>query len=176
MGGGELERLVVELAELTRNRFYGKYRGIVQDLDDEKKLGRIRVTVPEVYGDQKSPWALPCVPFAGASHGVVWLPEKDDGVWIEFEAGDPARPVWCGGWWGSGDLEDDLDKHKQRAFVTSGGHRIALDDDGKKVTLEHSGGAKVELTDSDMTLECKSGKVVLDASGISVNDGALTVK
>jgi phage baseplate assembly protein gpV len=176
MNGGELERLVVEIAELTRNRFYGKYRGIVQDVDDTKKLGRLRALVPEVYGDEVSPWALPCVPFAGAKHGMVWLPEPNDGVWIEFEAGDPARPIWCGGWWGKGDLETDLNKHTTRALVTSAGHRVTLDDDGKKVSVEHSAGGKVEITDSTMTLECKSGKVELSASGVAINGTSLTVK
>lgn len=176
MNGGELERLVVELAERVRNHFYGKYRGLVQDVADPNKLGRIRVQVPEVYGDANSPWALPCVPLAGASHGSVWLPEVGDGVWIEFEAGDPARPVWTGCWWGSGDLEDDLAKHRARAFVTSAGHRITLDDDGGTISIEHAGGAKVELTDSAMTLECTTGKVVLDAGGVNINNGALTVK
>lgn len=176
MNGGELERLVVEVAERVRSHFYGKYRGLVQDIDDPNKLARIRAQVPEVYGETVSPWALPCVPFAGAGHGAVWLPEVGDGVWIEFEAGDPARPVWCGGWWGSGDLEDDLAKHQARALVTTAGHRITLDDDGSTVSIEHAGGAKVELTDSALTLECRTGKVVLDASGVSINDGALTVK
>jgi hypothetical protein len=175
MMGGELERLVVEQAEITRRRFYGKYRAIVDNVNDDKKLGRIRAYVKAVYADELSPWALPCVPFAGAQHGVVWLPEQGDGVWFEFEGGDPSRPIWTGAWWGSGDLEDDLKKPLARAFVTSAGHRITLDDDGNTVTIEHAGGAKVELTDSALTLECQSGKVVLDSSGVSINDGALTV-
>jgi uncharacterized protein involved in type VI secretion and phage assembly len=175
MQSGELENLVVELAELQRRRFYGKYRGIAQEVEDPEKLGRIRALVPEVYGDQVSPWAVPCVPLAGASHGAVWLPEADDGVWIEFEAGDPARPVWCGGWWGKGDLDDDLGKAKARSLVTSAGHRITIDDDGNKITVEHASGGKVEITDSAMTLECGSGKVVLDSSGVNVNSSALTV-
>lgn len=177
MNGGELERLVVELAELTRARFYGKYRGIVQDVNDSDKLGRVRAYVPEVYGeDVISPWAMPCVSLAGAKHGFVCLPEAQDGVWIEFEAGDPARPIWTGCWWGTDDLADDLNKHKARTWVTTSGHRITLDDDGKKVLINHAKGAKVEMTDSSMTLECKSGKVVLDSSGVNINDNALTVK
>ena len=177
MMGGDLERLVVELAEAARQRFYGKYRGVVQDVEDPEQLGRVRAYVPEVYGDEViSPWAMPCVPLAGASHGLVCLPEVDDGVWIEFEAGDRNRPVWTGCWWGTDDLADDLGKPLARSFVTSAGHRVTLDDDENKILIEHADGAKAELTDSSLTLECKSGKVVLDASGVSVNDGALTVK
>lgn len=176
MNGSDLERLVVELAELARARFYGKYRGIVQAVNDDDKLGRVRAYVPEVYGeDVISPWAMPCVPLAGAKHGLVCLPEVDDGVWIEFEGGDPSRPIWTGGWWGSDDLADDLGKAKARSWVTTEGHRITLDDEGKSVLIKHAKGAQVEIKEGSMTLECKSGKVVLDSSGVNVNSGALTV-
>jgi uncharacterized protein involved in type VI secretion and phage assembly len=114
------------------------------------------------------------VPFAGKDHGVVWLPEKDDGVWIEFEAGDPSRPLWCGGWWGSGDL-DDVANAKVRAFVTSAGHKIVIDEDQKLIHLEHANGGKVDIGESDITIESGSGKVVLSDSGVSINDNALTV-
>jgi uncharacterized protein involved in type VI secretion and phage assembly len=175
MEGGQVERMVVELAEMARSRFYGKYRGIVEDVEDEENLGRIRVKVPEVYGDLVSPWALPCVPFAGVDHGVVWLPEAGDGVWVEFEAGDPSRPIWVGTWWGSDDLADDLANPAVRAFVTSAGHRIEIDDDNMTITIEHADGGYVEITDSAMTLECGSGKVELSSSGVKINDSALTV-
>ena len=32
--------------------------------------------------------------------GVFMVPQIGSGVWIQFEAGDPDRPVWTGGWWG----------------------------------------------------------------------------
>lgn len=177
MNGGELERLVVELAESSRRRFYGKYRGVVKDVKDPDKLGRIRAYVPRVYGeDVLSPWALPCVPLAGQKHGLVCLPEEDDGVWIEFEEGNRNLPVWTGGWWGKNDLADDLGKPLARTFVTKSGHHITLDDDGKKIIIKHAKGAQAELADSSLTLECKSGKVVLDGSGVNINNNALTVK
>ena len=175
MEGSELERLVVELAEMTRNRFYGKYRGVVQDVDDDEKMGRIRALVPEVLGDMLSPWALPCVPFAGAGHGLVLLPEVDDGVWIEFEAGDPSRPIWTGGWWGSGEM-DELGDTLVRAFVTTAGHKIVIDDDQDLIHIEHASGGTIDITDSDITIESGSGKVVLSDSGVSINDDALTVE
>lgn len=175
MEGGEIERLVVELAALARSRFYGKYRGIVEAVKDPEPLGRIRARVPEVYGEVVSPWALPCVPYAGKDHGFVCLPDPGDGVWIEFEAGDPSRPIWAGLWWGSGDLADDLGKPRVRTLVTGAGHRIAIDEDKNLIRVEHAGGGKVEITQSDMTLESAAGKVVLSSSGVDINNGALTV-
>ena len=98
----DMEQKIVELAEFQRGRYFGKYRGLVQDVDDPENMGRIVAQVPEVYGEEYSPWALPSVPFAGQNHGFVVLPEVGDGVWVEFEAGDPSRPIWTGCWWARG--------------------------------------------------------------------------
>ena len=73
-------------------RFYGKYRGRVTDNDDPLRIGRIKAVVPEILGDEATGWAVPCVPYAGANMGFYAIPEPDSGVWIEFEAGDVARP------------------------------------------------------------------------------------
>ena len=40
MSGG-IERMVVELAEQVRDRYYGKYRGIVADNDDPEQMGHV---------------------------------------------------------------------------------------------------------------------------------------
>ncbi len=170
----ETEELIVEAAEYMRTRHFGKFRGIVRSVDED--LGRIVAQVPEVYGDQMdSPPALPCVPFAGKDHGLVVLPEEGDGVWIEFEAGDPSRPIWTGCWWASDEMPAPGGK-ATRALVTSGGHKVVLDDDSKQLQLIHSGGAELTMTDNDITLKIGSAQIVLSASGVNVNNGAFEVK
>ena len=77
--------------------FYGKYRGIVTDNDDPGKLGRLRARVPAVLGDAETGWAMPCVTVVDC----LPLPAVGSGVWIEFEGGDPSRPIWCGSLWTS---------------------------------------------------------------------------
>lgn len=175
MDNQNLERLVVELTEFTRNRYFGKYRGLVRDVDDPENLGRITAQVPEVYGDEDSPWALPSVPFAGQDHGLVVLPEVGDGVWVEFEAGDPSRPIWTGSWWGSGEMPAPGGK-ETRVLVTTGGHKVILDDNAKKLQFIHSGGAEITMTDNDITLKIGSTQIVLSASGVNINNGAFEVK
>jgi len=169
-----MERQIVDVAEFVRSRFFGKYRGLVTDVDDPDTLGRIKAQVPEVYGDTDSPWAVPAVPFAGNDHGLILLPEENDGVWIEFEAGDPSRPIWTGGWWGSGEMPSDGTPLK-RALVTTKGHKLILDDDAGALRLVHSGGAELTMTDSDITLKIGSSQIVLSASGVDINNGALKV-
>jgi hypothetical protein len=36
--------------------------------------------------------------------GLLLIPEPGDGVWIEFEAGDPNWPIWSGCLWEHGEL------------------------------------------------------------------------
>lgn len=71
-------------------RFCGLYRGVVKDNADPQSLMRLLVQVPEVLGNEKS-WALPCIPV-----GISVVPAIGDGVWVMFEAGDPAKPVYVG--------------------------------------------------------------------------------
>jgi hypothetical protein len=82
------------------NRYYGKYRGTVLNNIDPEQRGRIMAIVPDVQGLTPTSWALPCVPIAGKQNGIYVVPKIGDGVWIEFEQGDPDYPIWVGGFWG----------------------------------------------------------------------------
>lgn len=69
----------------------GIHRAVVVDDCDPEQLRRLKVQVPGVYGDGESSWASACVP-AGSRR----QPKVGSGVWVMFEGGDPARPVWMG--------------------------------------------------------------------------------
>src|SRR5215813_15502012 len=94
--------LTVELLGITESRFYGKYRAFVVDNADPENRGRLKLHIPSVLGDDVvSGWALPCAPYGGAAdQGFFFIPEKDAAVWVEFEMGDLAYPVWVGTFWG----------------------------------------------------------------------------
>src|SRR4030095_9317776 len=83
---------------MSSKKYFGKYRGIVTDINDPMMRGRIRARVPNVLGEQESSWAEPCAPF-----WLFALPTVNAGVWIEFEQGDPDSPIWSGCRWGLGD-------------------------------------------------------------------------
>jgi uncharacterized protein involved in type VI secretion and phage assembly len=170
-----IEEMLVDVVETMQSRFYGKYRGKVSDVDDGEKMGRVKARVPEIYKDQESPWALPAVPFAGPKHGFVFIPEVDDGVWIEFEGGDISRPIWTGCWWASGDMPDPADT-KVRALITTPGHQFVLDDDGKEIHLLHSGGAEMTMTDSEITLTIGQSEIKMTSSDISLKNGTTEIK
>ncbi|MGD6978869.1 MULTISPECIES: phage baseplate assembly protein V [Citricoccus] len=170
----DLEDVLVSLAEQVRNRHYGKYRGIVRDIEDPLALGRIRAEVPAVLSQQESPWAMPCVPYAGPNHGLVLLPETGDGVWIEFEAGDLSRPIWSGCWWADGQLPTQ-EPATSRLLATGKGHRILLDEDKDEIKLTHPGGAELVLAKDSITLTIGQSTLTLTDGEIVLNDGMAKV-
>jgi uncharacterized protein involved in type VI secretion and phage assembly len=178
MDGGTMERVVVELASEARERFYGKYRGTVEEVDDPDGLGRIKVRVPEVYGKVVSPWALPCAPYAGPGVGFFAIPPAKAGVWVEFEAGDPSRPIWTGGWWGQNDPPQDQTgtaaSPPLKIWRSEKGLLLALDDDGSTATLSDGNGnnlVTIKANDGEVRVQA-TAKVVVEAPQIELVDGA----
>lgn len=86
---------------------HGPYVGTVESNKDPEKLGRVKVSVPHVFGIPDTatggvgindlPWAIPAgLPAGGSaqSGGVDWLPEPGDQVLVFFLDGEPEKPVW----------------------------------------------------------------------------------
>jgi uncharacterized protein involved in type VI secretion and phage assembly len=161
--------------------FYGKFRGIVTDINDPLMTGRIRARVPDVMGDQESGWAMPCLPFAGSGMGLFGLPTVGAGVWIEFEHGDPDYPIWSGCWYGSAaDVPPVLlaPPYKKVLLKTEGGHSIILDDTPGigGITLETSGGQKIVLSALGVEITTgQGGTIKMTGPQVSINNGALEV-
>jgi hypothetical protein len=81
-------------------KYYGIYSATVLSNLDPMQLGRITVSVPDVSSVTPTTFVKPCVPLAGKQMGTYMVPQIGAGVWVQFEAGDPDRPVYTGGWWG----------------------------------------------------------------------------
>lgn len=80
------------------------YRAFVVDNDDPKKLGRVTLRVPEVFGaNLVTDWAFAKIGAIGSigdnQKGEFKVPDKGDTVWCEFESGNPNYPVWTGVWY-----------------------------------------------------------------------------
>lgn len=141
----------------SQARFFGKYAGVVTDNQDPDKLGRVKVHVPAIFGEEMDVWARPCLPFA-----VYFVPEVDTRVWVEFEAGDPSHPIWTGCFF-TADAPPkaaEASPPQNRAIQTPSGHHIELvDKDGEcRITITHKDtGSKLEFADD--------GKVVLTCKG-----------
>lgn len=164
---------IADIIERLRTRFYGKYRGIVTDVDGPTM--RIKAKVPSVLGTQETGWCLPCVPYAGPSAGIAFLPEEGAAVWIEFEAGDVSYPIWVGGYWRDGEAPSDA-APKVKVIVTKAGQKITLDDDQGGIHIEDSNGNKITLSSDGIVVEKSSSKIEMDGMKVSINSGALEVQ
>jgi len=169
-----LEFHVERLVERVGSTYYGKYRGIVTDVDDPNGQCRIRATVPDLLGDHPCGWALPAAPFAGDGHGMVLLPRVGSGVWIEFEAGRLDAPIWSGAWWASGQRPEPQG-NAVRVFVSEHGHKLVMDDDADEVRLLHGSGAEIRLTADGIVLTCGACELKISADTISLNNGLVKV-
>jgi len=172
----ELESAVLQLAQHRQRTFFGKYRGIVTDNNDPDKQGRVRAKVPELFGDEPAGWAMACVPFAPPQKGFLALPEVDSLVWIEFEGGDPSRPIWSGCFWPQ-NQGPDLPSPAVKIFETKEGNKITLDDTSgsEAVEIQDKNGATITLNQQGIEIKKGGMKVQLTESQVSINDGALTV-
>ena len=143
--------------------FYGKYRAKVLANVDPQQLGRLTLEIPDVLGSQPSTWALPCLPAAGRQMGVFALPPVGATVWVEFEQGDPDRPVWTGGWWG------------QAAELPA--LALAAPPGQQNIVLQTSGQNTLLVTDTPgptggIVLRSKSGvTLIVNDTGIYLSNG-----
>jgi phage baseplate assembly protein gpV len=168
------DRALEDLLERLRTRFYGKYRGIVSDVDASTM--RIKAKVPSVLGEVDTGWCMPCVPYAGKNTGFAFLPARGSGVWIEFEGGDVSYPIWVGGYWREGEYPADA-AEDVRVIVTAAPHKVTFDDGQGEITITDPNGNTVTFDDSGITLASgDSVSVVVSSSSVSVNDGALEVR
>lgn len=162
-------------------QFFGKFRGIVTDINDPLMIGRVRAKVTDVYGENDSGWAMPCAPFGGDQTGLFALPVVGAGVWIEFENGDPEYPVWSGCWWGAANEMPPVlltPPYKKVMIKTNGGQTVTLDDTPGVggITLETSTGQKLSMSPTGIEITNGQGATIsLTGPQVSINNGALEI-
>jgi uncharacterized protein involved in type VI secretion and phage assembly len=166
------DQMMLDILERVRNRFYGKYRGTVTDIDPDTL--RIKAKVPAVLQQQKTGWCMPCVPYAGKDVGFAFLPEEGAGVWIEFEGGDVCKPIWTGCYWRTDEQPSDATP-VVKAIITKSAHKILLDDQEGTVTITDANENKITLESGGITLERGGKKIEISDSQVNINNGSLEV-
>jgi uncharacterized protein involved in type VI secretion and phage assembly len=128
------------------------------------------------------------VPYAGDQVGFYMIPAPGAHVWVEFEAGDPSRPIWVGGYWISEQMIAEAKPDLK--IIKTVGHTITLNDsdgsekieikhkngttitvDTSTLTITHSDGATVTIDSSSTTIDSNGPKITLDSSGITLENG-----
>jgi len=160
--------------------YYGSYRAEVVNNEDPDQsgqpdpYGRLKVVIPAVDGDSRltERTAWPIVPIAGPGYGFKSLPPVGGYVWVEFERGRLDLPIWKGGWFGDGDIPDDLKPVEAHGWFTPAGHQILMDEQSGSefIRIKHKNGETMIEMDSQgaIFITNKSGQKV------NIGDGADT--
>jgi Type VI secretion system/phage-baseplate injector OB domain len=163
-------------------KYYGKYRGTVLNNIDPEQRGRLLVEVPDVLGFFTSNWALPCVPIGGIQMGMYLIPPVRSLVWVEFEQGNPNKPIWVGSFWG---LKAEVPAATSppppgvsvMIFQTPAQNMLVMSDVAVPVPVTPPMGA------GGILLKSGSSSILIDATGIkitgtlvTINNGALVIK
>ncbi|HEY0452644.1 phage baseplate assembly protein V [Actinophytocola sp.] len=120
----------------NRTQFPGLVCGVVTNVSDPEKLGRVKVAMPWLAPDFESDWARVIQIGAGPRSGALFLPEVGDEVGIGFEFGDPRRPYVLGGLVNSnsryGALKTAVSSSgtvNERGIATPAGNKLLFTDD-----------------------------------------------
>ncbi len=165
-------------------KYYGVVTGLVRDIKDPKRLGRVKVDFPwlaeeadavaEGQEDRAhSAWARVATLMASKNRGMYFLPDVGDEVLVAFEHGDPERPVVLGGLWNADDEPphqmDAEGKNNVRAIYSRSGHAITLDDSDDKAAIsivDKTGENSIVIDSANNAMALKvKGDLTIDVGG-----------
>jgi hypothetical protein len=158
---------------VSRGALTGRYRARVAENEDPLGLGRLQLRCADVPG-LAAGWAVPAVPYAGKGVGFYVIPPKEASVWLEFEGGDPACPVWSGCFWATGEVPLGPAHPVKKVWKTASG-TLSVDDTEKTggMLLKMDGPAasesmSVAIGPDSIVLSCPQGTVTMTRSSIEL--------
>jgi hypothetical protein len=158
-------------------RHWGKYRGTVVDNLDDPPSGRLLVSVPGIVITN---WALPCVPLTDLMMGTFMRPRIGANVWVEFERGDPNKPIWVGCWWGEGQIPVMAEEYNAVPIVAamtieSGTAGISICDVPILAGGDTPGNVNIIADEGAVTIALSPGSVSITAPAVTINAGTFDV-
>jgi phage baseplate assembly protein V len=165
-------------------RITGVVTGVVTNVNDPEKLHRVKLKFPWLSDQDESAWARVAAPMAGDKRGFFALPEVNDEVLVAFEHGDARFPYVVGSLWNSKAKPpaEETDKNDRRSLTSRSGHVVRLDDtkgEEKIEILDKTGKNSIVIAtkdnaititaDADITIEAKTGKLVLKGKEVQIN-------
>jgi hypothetical protein len=152
-------------------RHYGKYRGTVVNNFDPYQQGRLLVSVPGIVITN---WAMPCVPVTDVLMGTFVRPRVGANVWVEFERGDPDKPIWVGCYWGKGEVPP-LAKVAYAVPPTNTVITVETATSGLAISDVPLGGANVYIRSPIGSIALTPAGIVLSAPSVTVTATTFSV-
>ena len=148
---------------ITRKKaFKNATIGVVSQVDDPDKLGRIKVSLP-TYNNIETDWLEVLTPGAGSQKGQLILPDVGDNVLLLIINGEPAQSVVLGGLYGEKDLPQSVVEDgsvKRYITQTAGKQRILLDDAEVSIRIETKNGHSISMTPEKIGITRNNGSFV----------------
>jgi phage protein D/phage baseplate assembly protein gpV len=191
---GRQNRTLLGLASggsATRSAPAGVVVGVVDDVADPDKSGRVRLQFPWMAEDYVSDWARTVQPGAGKDRGWTVLPEVGDEVLVCFEQSDFSRPVVLGGLYNGVDtmaagpaelVDSGSGAVNRRSLVSRLGHRVDLLDQGgakEGIRMATTGDklmVNLDHTQTTITVHA-DGKVLIEGSqGVTIDSASAAME
>jgi hypothetical protein len=158
-------------------RHWGKYRGTVVNNQDIPPSGRLLVSVPGIVITN---WAMPCVPLTDIAMGTFVRPRIGANVWVEFERGDPDKPIWVGCWWGEGQIPVMAEEYITAPgfpamTIESGTAGISVSDAPILAGGNTPGNVNIIAGRGAVTIALTPGSVSITAPSVTITTSAFTV-
>lgn len=136
------------------------YEAIVVNNDDPRKLGRIRariIGIQDGISNDALPWAIPDWDHADGSSnisGTFAVPKTNTKVWLRFQQGKPAFPMYCGF---HEDLETRMEESlyhypNRKVFRMQNKAMLVVDTEDNVAYIRNPGNVKIYI-DGNVELE-----------------------
>lgn len=168
-------------------KFFGKYRATVVNNIDPQQRGRLLLTVPDILGLNPSAWAEACVPLAGPAGscmGMYMVPPIGTGVWVEFEQGNPAYPIWVGCRWDGATTiplaaTQGLPGSPNIVLQSMQQHSLTISDMPGPfggISIKSASGASIKVSDFGISIDNGKGATIeLLGKNVDINKGGMTL-
>jgi uncharacterized protein involved in type VI secretion and phage assembly len=142
--------------------------GLVTDVNDPEKLGRIKVHFPWLDEGHESDWIRIATLMAGGNRGSFFLPEVNDEVLVAFEHGDSRFPFALGFLWNG--IDKPPSEHvRDRMLKSKNGHQLRFLDsktDLGGIVIEDANGNRISMT---------NGQIKVESAAVLVFEGATVI-
>ena len=183
-----MDERIARFIERSENKYWGKYRALVEDRNDPEQIGRLKVRVPSLLGSAVTGWASPVVPYAGGDLGMFFIPQVGDLVWVEFAEGELEHPLWTGCGWTKPGGKTEVPAEAQQSYPdqqvikTKSGNMIIFSDvsGSEQITIRAKSGCEIVI-DSEIHIKADGKAIKVDCEKMTITgemevNGEVTMK